>query len=264
MSKSLRPVAYSIVSTNHGMFLVNRFDYKLTENGGYGVGFQLLCTSAFDTTEVDLALHLLTQRRKFFGDGVVAVDCGANIGVHTVEWAKLMHGWGEVIAIEAQERIFYALAGNITMNNCFNARAIWAAVGASNGTIRVPMPNYLTPSSFGSLEIMQREQTENIGQDISYAEEHTVETRLLALDDLGLQRLDFLKIDVEGMEIAALNGAERLLASQRPILIIEKIKSDEGSLVGRLDQLGYKLFNIGINLLCIHATDATLEQFQNL
>jgi FkbM family methyltransferase len=51
----------------------------------------------------------------------VAIDCGANIGTHTIEWAKKMTGWGAVIGIEAQERIFYALAGNIAINNCFNA-----------------------------------------------------------------------------------------------------------------------------------------------
>ena len=47
------------------------------------------------------------------GDGVVAVDGGANIGVHTIEWATAMTGWGSVIAIEPQERIYYALAGTL-------------------------------------------------------------------------------------------------------------------------------------------------------
>jgi FkbM family methyltransferase len=64
---------------------------------------------------------------------VVALDCGANIGVHSVEWARLMKDWGSVIAVEAQERVFYALAGNLTLQNCFNARAIWAAVSDTPG-----------------------------------------------------------------------------------------------------------------------------------
>ena len=33
-------------------------------------------------------MQLLALRRRHFGDGVIAVDCGANIGVHTVEWAR--------------------------------------------------------------------------------------------------------------------------------------------------------------------------------
>ena len=75
-------------------------------------------------------LGALHRRRQYFGDGVVLVDCGANIGVHTVECAVEMTGWGSVLAIAAQERLYYALAGNIALNNCFNARALDAPVAA--------------------------------------------------------------------------------------------------------------------------------------
>ena len=87
---------------------------------------------------------------------MVAIDCGANIGVHTVEWATAMTGWGSVVAIEAQERIYYALAGNIAINNCFNAIALHAAVSSETGIMQIPNPDYFTPSSFGSLELRQK------------------------------------------------------------------------------------------------------------
>ena len=81
-------------------------------------------TGAYDTDRSRRSrCNCSTLRRRFHGDGVVAIDCGANIGVHTVEWAIAMTGWGSVVAIEAQERIYYALAGNIAINNCFNAIA---------------------------------------------------------------------------------------------------------------------------------------------
>ena len=83
-------------------------------------------------------MQLLTFAAAAFRRRRRGVDCGANIGVRTVEWAKGMTGWGTVVAIEAQERIYYALAGNITINNCFNAHAIHAAVGAQEGTLRSP------------------------------------------------------------------------------------------------------------------------------
>jgi FkbM family methyltransferase len=199
---NLRPTAFVLVSTNHGSLLVNRHDYRIVQGGAYGVGHQLLESSAFDPDEVDVAVKLLEMRRAHFGDGVVALDCGANIGVHTVEWAQAMHGWGQVVAVEAQERVFYALAGNITLNNCFNARAIWAAVGQEAGTINVPAPDYFTPSSFGSLEIRQTERTEFIGQAIDYSAEKASPTRMVPIDDLGFQRLDFVKIDIEDLGIA--------------------------------------------------------------
>jgi hypothetical protein len=74
--------------------IVNRFDYRMVdERSGIGVGFQILEGGSFDAQEVDLALSPLGLRRQYFGDGVLALDCGANIGVHTIEWAKRMSGW---------------------------------------------------------------------------------------------------------------------------------------------------------------------------
>ena len=67
-----------------------------------------------------------------------------------------MTGWGQVLAFEAQERIYYALAGNIAINNCFNARALHAAVTSEAGRMKIPAPDYLAPASFGSLELRKR------------------------------------------------------------------------------------------------------------
>ncbi len=263
MKKSnLRPVAFVLVSTNHGSMLVNRHDFHLGPEGGYGVGHQLLQTSSFDQNEIDLALQLLESRRKNFGAGVISLDCGANIGAHTIEWAQHMSGWGEVLAFEAQERIFYALAGNITLNNCFNAKALWAAVGASSGSIGVPMPDYFKPSSFGSLEIRKTERTEYIGQQIDYSENKLQQTQMIAIDDLGLNRLDFAKIDIEGMEMDALAGAEKTISLTKPQLIIEKIKSNEEELSKWLSDHVYRIFPLGINLLAIHKSDPLSSQIE--
>ena len=87
-----------------------------------------------------------SERRQYFNDGVVALDCGANIGVHSIEWAKIITGWGEVFSFEAQEKIFYALAGNVAINNCFNVTAKHVALGSKVGVIEIPQPNYHQPS----------------------------------------------------------------------------------------------------------------------
>ena len=255
-----RPIAFVLVSTNHGTMLVNRQDYRLSEDGlsGYGVGFQILQTSSFDQPEIDFALHLLQSRKEQHGSGVVAIDCGANIGVHTVEWAQYMSGWGEVIAFEAQERVFYALAGNIIMNNCFNAKAIWAAVGASNGQIGVPVPDYLSPSSFGSLEIIETKNNEFIGQQINY--KNLQQTQMMSIDEMKLTRVDLIKIDIEGMEIQALNGAKDTIRTAKPHLIIEKIKSNESEINEFLTNYGYKIFPLGMNILGLHESEPLSSQ----
>jgi FkbM family methyltransferase len=256
-----RPIAFVLASTHHGSLIVNRHDYRLVDDSGYGVGYQLLNTSTFDAEEIRIVMQLLETRKANYGPGVVALDCGANIGVHTVQWAKLMHHWGSVVAFEAQERIFYALAGNIALNNCFNAKAVWAAVGAETGEIGVPMPNYLTPASFGSLEIRKTANTEFIGQPIDYEQLHT--TPLTNIDALELDRVDLIKIDIEGMEVEALRGAMDTLAKSTPQLIIEKIKSNEQEIEALLKPLGYRLFPLGINLLAVHRSDPVCEHLAN-
>ncbi len=258
-----RKTAFVLAASEHGTMIVNRLDYRMVDQThGIGVGFQILEYAAFDASEVDTALRLLALRQHYFGAGVVAIDCGANIGVHTVEWAKRMNGWGQVIAIEAQERVFYALAGNIAINNCFNARALHAAVAAKLGTMRIPRPDYLKPSSFGSLELRPRRGVEFIGQPIDYSEQAAAQIRTVTIDSLGFARIDLIKIDVEGMELEALDGAGASLTRCHPILIVESIKTDKARLRSLLEQLGYRLFEIGLNLLAIHETDKTLTHVE--
>jgi FkbM family methyltransferase len=251
-----RKVAFITVATEHGTLIVNRFDqYVIDKARGYGVGYQLLNTSSYDAREIDLMLKLLDLRRQHYGDGAVAIDCGANIGVHTVEWAKHMTGWGTVFAFEAQERIYYALAGNIAINNCFNARAVHAAVASQPGTMKIPNPDYFVPSSFGSLELKKRENTEFIGQVIDYSESSMVTVETITLDSYDFLRLDLIKLDVEGMELDALAGSVKCISSHHPILLVEKIKCDKTELRAWLERFDYSMFDVGLNFLAVHNSD---------
>src|SRR5579863_2665316 len=256
MEKPRRTQAFIIASTDHGTMIVNRFDqYASAPDRIYGAGFQLLNKASYDPEEVAMLLTLLSIRRKHYGDGVVALDCGANLGVHTVEWAKHMPGWGMVMAFEAQERIYYALAGNIAINNCFNARAIHAAVASESGTMKIPAPNYLAPASFGSLELRKRDNTEFIGQPVDYSESKLTEVRAVDLDAFNFGRLDVIKIDVEGMELDVLAGAAKCVGALHPILVVEAIKTDRAKLHGWLEERGYTVLVGPMNFLAIHQDD---------
>lgn len=247
-----RPIANVLVSSNHGTMIVNRFDYNHREDiGWYGVGHKIFTESEFEQEETDLIKHVLNTRRDQFGDNVVALDIGANIGSHTIEWAKHLYGWGSVLAFEAQERVFYTLAGNIAINNCFNARAEYKAIGKECGTIKIPQPDYFTPSSFGSFEIQQKDSNEFIGQSIDFSESNLVEVQMVSIDSLNLERVDFIKIDIEGMEIDALTGGVNTIQKYHPVLFIEKIKSDEKALEEWLKEHGYYVQVVDINFLAI-------------
>lgn len=258
MQKINRPIAFIIAASNHGTLIVNRNDYRQVGDTAYGVGHQILTQSSFDPNEINNIINLLTLRKTHFGTGVVAIDCGANIGVHTIEMAKHMFSWGSVLAFEAQERIYYALAGNIAINNCFNAKATLAAIGKENGNINIPEPNYNVPSSFGSLELIKKESNEFIGQQIDYVN-NTNSIKLINLDSLKLNRVDLIKLDIEGMEEDALHGAKNTLKNNKPIIVVEHIKSNNDHITYILKSLNYQIFPFGINLLAIHHDDPSIK-----
>jgi FkbM family methyltransferase len=240
--------------------IVNRFDRAVAQNGqAFGVGYRLLSGSSYEPDEAAMVAQLLDARREYFGDGVNVLDIGANIGVFTIEWAKHMTGWGQIVAFEAQERLFHALCGNVAINNCFNARTIFAAVTSQPGMMRVPVPNYFQFGSFGSLELRPTARTEDIGQPIDYSDERTMNVPATSIDAMGFRRLDLLKVDVEGMELEVLEGARDSIGKHHPIMVIEKIKTDEQALRQLLTDAGYRIFESGINLIGVHPDDPTAE-----
>lgn len=258
MDPQPRKVAFVIAATDQGTFLVNRLDHHATATREFGVGHGLLQKSFWEPQEVETATKLLSLRHDYFGPGVVGIDCGANIGLHAVSWARKMTGWGSVLALEAQERLFYALCGNIAMNNVFNARALHVAVSSSVGRMNVPVLDPQSPASFGSLELKPVTK-ESIGQTVDYSEGATTEIDMLSLDSLSLSRVDLIKIDVEGMEMDVLRGAADILARCKPVLIVEWIKSGKAALEQFLADYGYVIYAVGMNIIAVHENDKTLK-----
>src|SRR5271163_4105978 len=111
---------FVLATTAFGPLIVNRLDT--------GVTWQLFASGSHEHDVVMFVLDLINECRDCYGAGVHIVDVGANIGTCTVPWAKQCRDFGKVTAFEPQERIYYALAGNLALNNLFNARVINAAV----------------------------------------------------------------------------------------------------------------------------------------
>jgi hypothetical protein len=119
------------------------------------------------------------------------------------------------------------------------------------GQIQIPQVDYLRPGSYGSLELKFRPSTEFIGQGISYQGKNLATINQISIDSLNLPRLDFLKIDVEGMELEVLNGARETVDKCRPLMWIEWIKSDRGMLEDFLTTRDYGIEVSGGNLIAI-------------
>ena len=95
--------------------------------------------------------------------------------------------------------------------------------------------DYNVRSSFGSIEIGKKEGFENIGQVTTVYEQ----VKCVTIDSFNFQKVDLLKLDIEGMEEQALNGARETIARCKPFLFIEYIKSNRANLEKFFDEIGY-------------------------
>lgn len=147
--------------------------------------------------------------------GGVAVDVGANVGWHTMLMAKLVGQGGRVLAAEANPSVRERLERNLSANRFAHVRVIPHAIADADGILDFYGP---PAGDAGSGD----------GHAIALGGHATGETFRVdarALDSIvelaRLERLDLLKIDVEGFEWPVLRGAEKTVAKFRPHIVFE-------------------------------------------
>src|SRR5262249_53770051 len=140
-----------------------------------------------------------------FPPGGVFLDIGANVGNHTIYVAKFLQP-GAVIVIELTPPAIFILRSNIALNN------LQGVVDTS-----------LLGAGFADVE----------GRAAGRGPKHNLGNAIFTLDSRGSfrvvpgdslladRRIDFMKIDVEGMEMAVLNGLQETIARNRPALYVE-------------------------------------------
>ncbi len=237
---------FVLVAADHGPMIVSILDWGGGEkNNTQGVSQEIMYNGAYEQDLINLSLMALEHRKNDKGPGVLALDCGANVGVYTIEFGKHMREWGDVISFEPQSRIFYALAGNVAINNLFNAYPIYAAVGDREGVIKVPDIDYSKNSNYGGLSL--KHQGHSIGQPIP--ENHT-DVRILTIDSMNLPRVDFIKADVEGMELEILNGALNTVKRDQPYIMVEWTLTGRDVIEKYMELIDYETVRCNINLMC--------------
>lgn len=161
--------------------------------------------------------------------GDTVVEAGANIGSHTVHLAQLVGDTGEVWAFEPQRLVFQLLAGNMALNSLTNVHCEQKCLSDTPGTVQVPVWNATQVHNWGGMSLIDTTAGEPVPA--------------IALDSLPLKRLDFLKIDVEGMELNVLKGAQRLIAKFHPVIYTEADRKDKNpTLFAWLRNHGYRLY----------------------
>ena len=187
--------------------------------------FRLELLTGQHESETRRALEQLTR------PGMIALDIGAHIGYHTRLLARQVGAQGRVIALEPHPRTFETLRHNT--RDLPNVTALQAAAAETEGSAE--LHDYLMMSASGSLhydEALAHQQRARMGADDVAPRSHAdfepqrYRVRTVAIDDclseLGIARVNIVKMDIEGAELAALRGMRRTIAdSPRLVLVME-------------------------------------------
>lgn len=241
-----------VVETAYGPMIVNRNDYLESDGARFGVGWELMQTGRYAQDELDNLAGLIGA----VGPDPVLLDVGANIGVHSLLFAGLAGARGRVHAFEAQRILFQMLMGNLALNCVENVFARQVALGAAPGTLRLPPVDYAQPWNFGGMGLVDESPDPQFahGSAERALAERDEAIEVVTLDQLGLPHVDFIKIDVEGMELDVLKGGRATIERDRPLMQLEWLGRDGGALPAYLlDDLGYRVYQAGQNLLCVPA-----------
>ena len=164
----------------------------------------------------------------------VVYDLGANIGIHTMLFSKLVGENGKVYAFEPLEDNIEEMNKNLKANNITNVNIAKYAVTKNAGELSFKIGKH--PSQ-GSLQGIGCESGEIV----------TVPTISLAhFIEQGNDKPDFLKVDVEGEEYNALASFEGHFAAILPTIIVELHTQEQCQKVCEfLSRYGYEIYRIG-------------------
>lgn len=150
----------------------------------------------------------------------IVLDIGAHIGAFTIPTARRV---AKVFAFEPQEDVREVLQKNLEINDIRNVEVLPYAVGWKSGVGKYTSQ----PTDNGSVGLR------NEGEK---------EVRVVSLDELDLPPMDFIKVDVEGMELQVLAGARDTIIRCRPTLFLERPTNDDKMLVNCLAMFRYTSF----------------------
>jgi FkbM family methyltransferase len=152
------------------------------------------------------------QEKAFLGlrpsPGDVVLDVGAHVGSYTLRYSRMVGYEGRVLAFEPEPSNRRILRWNIRLNKAGNVIVHREALGNFHGKGRLKLSTYTGVHSLvrTSAEIHQTGE---------------ILVQMIKMDELDMDRVNLIKIDVEGYELEVLKGGEKMIRRFKPNLQIE-------------------------------------------
>jgi FkbM family methyltransferase len=168
------------------------------------------------------------------------IDVGAHIGYYSLKAAIMVGPNGHVISVEPNPQTLPKLRANIEASEA-HAVSVWpVACAQSESTLQF----YAAPESNTGESSLSKE---NASQEGAAPVAYSVPARPLdaIVKEAKLDRVDVIKIDVEGAEFEVLKGAAKTLDDYRPVLIIELMPNQLKSMGTSIDEVNQFLASHG-------------------
>lgn len=194
----LATLAYSLQSRGLRLFFVDRRGRWVSRQGGSVIVSPTIHTLEHQALEENDLDHLAWGYRP--GPGDVVLDVGAGIGEEVIPFSKMVGESGRIVAVEAHPLTFDCLSETVRRSRLANVELVRCAVAGREGTVTLT------------------DGRDHLGNSMVGASEG-VEVRARTLDslveELGLGRIDLLKMNIEGAEKPALQGMSRMIRRVR-------------------------------------------------
>lgn len=156
----------------------------------------------------------------------VVIDCGANIGNYTV-YFSLFKDAKKIYSFEPMIKYFNFLKKNILLNKIDDKVTLFNA-GTSNKNGKISLISTI-PGSEGAFWFWYKGEEHKTPFDQGYIrhkeilDSSRVDSETVRLDDAisCKDKIDFIKIDVEGMEYETILGASQLIKNSKPLIYVE-------------------------------------------
>lgn len=180
-----------------GSFWGHRFNY----DPGTDIGQTLYLTGSFEESELDLCA-------KYIPSDAVVLDIGANIGLHSVYFSQKVPR-GFVLAFEPSLETFQLLATNVV--GIENVSLLNVAISNQGGILDFFVAS---DNAYSGLMDTKRKSIRDV-----------IKVPCMRVDDvlknININRVDFVKIDVEGLELNVLQGMTQAIETYKPVIFCE-------------------------------------------
>lgn len=212
----LATIAYKLVSA--GRRVLGKSDQVVICRNGItweldlreGIDFSIFLLGGFELATLRLYDTILKA-------GDIVLDIGANIGAHTLPFARLVGKAGKVYSFEPTQYAFEKLRRNVEANP-----VISSSIELVHAMLVAESRSSITPEIYSSWPLHKEEglHKQHLGKLMS-----TSGAAVITLDQFvdrkGINRIDFVKLDVDGNEASVLAGAVDTLRRFRPRVLME-------------------------------------------